>query len=296
MTITVLDGGMGGEIQKRISNSGKGLWSARALIEKPQIVVDLHREYIEAGARMIITNTYSTIPSYLAKENLQTEYVRLTRLAGKLARQAVDAGSDKALVAGSIPPLSESYRPDLVPAKEVALPVYQNMVEALQPFVDLYICETMSSGVEAELAASQAKRWGNGKPVYVSWTLNEAPGSGLRSGESLAEAFNKIAYLDVDGYMLNCTCPEVIESGLIELAELTAKPLGCYANRMGRVPEGWTLDNALETGRRSDVTTDYFVAQSLRAAAAGATIIGGCCGIGPADIKALSRALTALNQ
>ena len=136
MTVTVLDGGMGGEIQKRISNSGKGLWSARALIEKPQIVVDLHREYIEAGARMIITNTYSTIPSYLAKENLQAEYVRLTRLAGKLARQTVETGSDKVLVAGSIPPLSESYRPDLVPARDSAMPVYQNMVEALQPFVE----------------------------------------------------------------------------------------------------------------------------------------------------------------
>jgi len=296
MEVTVLDGGMGGELQKRVSTSGKGLWSATALIDAPDVVIDVHREFIEAGARMIITNSYCTIPSYLGKENLESEYIRLTRLAGKLARQAADAGNEAVLVAGSIPPLSESYRPDLVPSKDIAGPVYRNMVDALEPFVDLFICETMSSAIEAEQAAAQAKQYGGGKPVYVAWTLNEEPGSGLRSGESLEEAFLKIDYLDVDGYMLNCTCPEVIESGLIELKGLTSKPLGCYANRMGKVPEGWTLDNELYTGRRTDVTTDYFVDQCIRAAEAGASIIGGCCGIGPTDIQALTEALTDQQQ
>jgi S-methylmethionine-dependent homocysteine/selenocysteine methylase len=65
---------------------------------------------------------------------------------------------------------------------------------------------------------------------------------------------------------------------------------------MGKVPEGWTLDNELYTGRRADVTTDYFVEKCLRAAEAGATIIGGCCGIGPTDIEALTEALTIQHQ
>ena len=62
--ITILDGGRGGEIQKRLAGAAKGLWSATALVVSPELVVALHREYIEAGARMIITNTYSTVPSY----------------------------------------------------------------------------------------------------------------------------------------------------------------------------------------------------------------------------------------
>ena len=89
MTITILDGGMGDEIAARLEGAAKGLWSATALLENPDMVVGLHKEYIEAGARIIITNTYSTIPSYLAKAGLEDRYVELARLGGELARDPV---------------------------------------------------------------------------------------------------------------------------------------------------------------------------------------------------------------
>ena len=82
MTITLLDGGMGDEIATRLKGAGTGLWSANALLECPQLVVDIHKEYIAAGARIIITNTYSTIPHYLGKEGMAHRYVELTRLGG----------------------------------------------------------------------------------------------------------------------------------------------------------------------------------------------------------------------
>lgn len=293
MTITVLDGGMGGEISARIENAGHGLWSAKALIDAPQLVEDIHKEYIDAGARIITTNTYSTIPSYLGKEGLQEQYLEYTRLAGEIARRAVDeSGRTDVRVAGSIPPLAESFRPDLVPTVSEAQPIYQNMVNTLSPFVDLFICETMSSAEEAFNAASQTVRYGGGKPVFVAWTLNEAPGAGLRSGESIKTAYQRLLSLDVTGYMLNCTSPEAIVAGLKELHALTDKPIGCYANRMTKVPEGWTLDNDIEAERRTDISTDYFIDMCVKCSNAGATIIGGCCGIGPADIKALSDKLT----
>jgi len=289
--ITILDGGMGGEISARVNGAGHGLWSAKALIAAPEVVLDIHREYIEAGATIITTNTYSTVPTYLRKEGLADQYVSYTRLAGKLARQAVEASGKQVLIAGALPPLSESYRPDLVPSSEEASPVYKNMVEALSAYVDLYICETMSSGQEALNTASQATTWGGGKPVYVAWTLNEDPGSGLRSGETIAEAWQKISHLDIAGFMFNCTSPEAIVAALPELKALTDKPLGCYANRMNKVPDGWTLDNEIITGRRTDLTTDYYVDMSMKCVDAGASIIGGCCGIGPPDIRSLASAL-----
>lgn len=294
MTITLLDGGMGDEISVRLEGAATGLWSAKALLEVPELVVDLHKEYIDAGARIIITNTYSTIPSYLGKAGIADQYVELTRLGGELAQRAVAESGEDVRIAGSLPPLGESYRPDRVPPVEEALPIYRNIVEALRDYVDLYICETMSTAQEAATASAQALKYGGGKPVYVSWTLDETPGAGLRSGESIKTAFDALSDLDIAGFMFNCAFPEAIEAALYELRPLTDRPLGCYPNRTNKIDSDWTLDNEISLGKRSDIDEQYFVAWSRRCIDAGATIVGGCCSIGPTYIKALSDATKEL--
>ena len=258
MTVTLLDGGMGGEISARLEGAGHGLWSAKALVEAPQVVVDIHREYIEAGAEIIITNTYSTIPHYLSKEGLEDRYQELTRYGGELARRAVTESGKDVQVAGCLPPLNESYRNDLVPSRDHALPIYAALVKELEPFVDFYICETMSTAEEAVMAVSQAVAHGEGKPVYVAWTLDEEPGAGLRSGETVEEAYAELAEFDVAGYLFNCTSPEAIVAALPSLRALTEKPIGGYANRMNKVDDAWTLDNEISTGRREDLDTEIF--------------------------------------
>ena len=287
MTI-ILDGGMGSELIRRGVGDERGLWSARALLEAPESVVEVHRDYIAAGAEIIITNSYSTIPSYLGKLGMAGRWLELTELAGKLARSAVDGAASKALVAGSLPPLSESYRADLVPPDAEAQPLYRQMVETLEPYVDLFICETMSSAREARNAASMARRHST-KPVYVSWTLAEAVGAGLRSGQSVAEALDCIGDLAPDALLFNCTSPEAIAGGLAQLAELTDRPLGAYPNRFS-VPEGWTLDGDAQTVRR-ELSVEDFVNHALRWRDLGASLIGGCCGIGPEHISAAADRL-----
>ena len=289
--VTILDGGMGGEIQDRVPEATGGLWSAIALLERPQLVSDIHREYIDAGAGVITTNTYSTIPSYLGKAGLATRYTELTLQAAQLARRAANESATPVRVAGALPPLSESYRPDLVPPQHEAAPIYATMVRIMVDSVDLFLCETMSSAEEARNAASEAVAHGHGKPVYVSWTLNETPGTGLRSGESVAEALAMLAHLDIDAFLFNCTHPEAIEAGLEELAPLTDKPIGCYPNRLNRIPEGWTLDNPVVTGLRRNLPKELYVASILRCIERGASIVGGCCGIGPGYIQALTEQL-----
>ena len=128
--LTVLDGGMGQELIRRGSPPG-GLWSAKALIDEPESVRAVHQDYIDAGARVIITNSYSTIPSYLAKENMQSRYAELTETAAVLAREVADQAQAAVRVAGSVPPLSESYRHDLVPEDAQARPIYEVIVLSL---------------------------------------------------------------------------------------------------------------------------------------------------------------------
>ena len=141
--LRVIDGGMGGELQRRSGRTG-GLWSAQALLDDPELVSSVHADYVASGADVIITNTYATIPSYLAKGGLQDKFVELADMAGKIARKVADEAPSKVLVAGSLPPLDESYRWDLVPDNEVAQPVYQTLAQTLRPYVDLFVCETMS--------------------------------------------------------------------------------------------------------------------------------------------------------
>lgn len=283
--LTILDGGMGGELIRRGWPSG-GLWSAKALLENPEVVRAVHQDYVSAGAQVIITNSYSTVPSYLAKEDMQSRYVELTEIAARLAREVADAAPAEVRVAGCLPPLSESYRPDLVPGDDESRPIYSEIIKALSADVDLYLCETMSSVREAVNAASSVRETDPDKPLWVALTLADEPGGGLRSGEKMDQVVSALEPYDVDAFLFNCTDPTSISVALEELVPLTNKATGAYPNRF-HVPPGWTLDNEIAVEPTEMTVEDYlgFVDTWRRS---GATIIGGCCGVGPEFIAALS--------
>lgn len=291
--VTVLDGGMGSELAQRGASTSMELWSAQALLDAPLTVAAVHDDYIGAGAEVIITNTYSTIPSYLEKSGIAGRYLELAELAGRIARDSADRALTAARqirVAGSLPPLDESYRADLVPESDVSGPIYRALTRTLSPHVDLFICETMSSAQEAVNAVDAAVAEGGGKPVWVSWTLDERPGHGLRSGESIRVAFERLEAFPVEAFLFNCTSPEAITQGLLEIAALTDKPRGGYPNRM-RVPPGWTLDNDISTKIRVELGVEQFVDYARRWIADGASLVGGCCKVGPEFIRALTESL-----
>lgn len=287
--VTLMDGGMGRELIRRGVASRTGLWSAQALLDAPETVVDTHRDYIAAGARIVTTNSYSCVPSYLGKVGLADRFAELASLAGRLARQAADDSGSEVRVAGCLPPLEESYRPDLVLDDEEARPIYSALARALAPHVDLFLCETMSSIRESRNASASARAAGAKRnlPVFVSWTLHEVPGAGLRSGETVAAAFRALQESEPDAFLFNCTHPDAIERGVGEMAALTNRPVGGYPNRFD-VPGGWTLDGEMSVTERAGFETRHFVRAAARFVASGATLVGGCCGIGPEDIAALA--------
>ena len=284
--LTILDGGMGHELAKRGAGDRDGLWSARALLEHPELVAEVHNEYIDAGARVIITNSYSTIPSYLEKGGMADRYLELTELAALIARRVADASPHPVKVAGSLPPLDVSYRPDMVPSDAASAPVYEALTDVLLPHVDLFLCETMTSAREAANAARAARKVAaDAKPLWVSWSLDEAAGNGLRSGETVPAAYAAVAQFAPDTFLFNCTDPNAISAGLTELRDLTDKPIGAYPNRF-HVPTGWTLDNDISTEPR-DMTEIEFLDFARHWQSLGASIVGGCCGVGPDFINGL---------
>lgn len=273
-----LDGALGSILLARANKSSSGLWSAQFLLDDPEAIKSLYEEYVDIGSNLITTNTYSTIPSYLNKEKISAKMPELIDIAGKLAKEVADR-HEHVRVAGSLPPLEESYRPDLVLTEGEALPIYKSLIEGLLPYVDIFLCETISSIQETQNVLKALDLYNKEIPIWLSWTLKEDKKDLLRSGESIEEAFKFAEKYNPEAYLFNCTDPNAISSGLEVLQKLTKKPIGGYPNVFS-VPDGWTLDNDVET-LKNDLTKESFSSFCQVWQEKGASIFGGCCGVGP---------------
>ncbi|MYD44517.1 MAG: homocysteine S-methyltransferase family protein [Gammaproteobacteria bacterium] len=297
-SVTVFDGSMGEELADRGFSTRDGLWSAGALLNHPTEVYRLHRDYLNVGAQIIITNTYSTIPSYLEKAGMGHRVRELTLLATQLARQALDdvnSAARTSRLAGCLPPLSESYRPDLVPPVHEAKPIYSELIDCMASSVDVFLAETMSSIDEAMHVAEcrAAHKRAVNLPWLVAFTLDDTKEAVLRSGEGIEAAIRAVARFQPEAILFNCSTPEAILSSIAAAAKLKVCKVGGYPNRFNPVPMGWTLDDEQEITRNVELNVDAFVSWSQRFIAAGAEYVGGCCGIGPRYIEALTTSLNS---
>ena len=282
----LLDGGMGRELRFRGVNVMTAIWAANGLITAPDTVRQIHQDFIAAGADIITTNTYGIIRSNLAIEGLEEQFEDLNVLACTLARQACRQSGKPVLIAGALPPLAGSYRPDLVGEIEDLLLLYMEQAELLAPYVDLIICETMSSAAEGRAAALAACQ--TGKPVWVAWTLHEDRSGNLRSDETISLAAEFLSDLPITGYLVNCCAPESITSALPQLVATGADYVGGYANTFQPIPEDWNLEGDKQTDGaldlRSDLDPDSYAKHVGRWLQEGANVVGGCCGTRPAHI------------
>lgn len=297
--ITILDGGMSRELVRIGAPFRQPEWSAFALIEAPEMVRQVHAEFAAAGADVITTNTYAVVPFHIGEERFREKGRDYADLAGQMAREAVAEVSAKTgrsvKVAGSIPPVFGSYRPELFRADE-APEIIRVLVEGLFPHVDLWLAETQSS--LAEVRAIRAALGDDPRPFWISFTLNDDDEhtanvvAGIeeprpRSGESLAEIVAYARETNVAALLFNCSEAEIMEAAIHRVKELDPElPVGVYANAF--VPE--TKKMAANTGLcdiRDDLTPETYLAFARQWADAGASIIGGCCGIGTEHIAAL---------
>lgn len=280
INVTLLDAGMGKTLSMKGVDIPPTIWSANALIVAPEVVKEVHKENIAAGANIITTNSYGIIRGDLAKEGLEDKYLELNQIAGNLAEQSVADTNAQVLIAGSLPPQNGSYRPDRVLDEAIIRPLYEEQVEILNSYVDLFICETMSTIAEARTACEAALQ--SSRSVIVGLTLHDQKKSCLRSGESLADAIAILEKLDIAGIVANCCLPERISDAMPDLVKASVNFKGGYANAFTQVPSGWLLDGDKETdgglGLREDLSPARYSEFVQDWIDNGANFVGGCCG------------------
>lgn len=287
-TITLLDGGMGQELYRRSGQPASPLWSAAILQDDPDMVRDLHMEYIAAGAEVIGVSAYTVTPERMERDADITLFKPLQEAAVRIANEARDKSGEKVRISGSLPPLVASYHADVVPDDAQCLASYRRIVAAQNHGVDVFICETMSCVREAVAATTAACE--SGKPVWTSMTIDDRNGEELRSGERLADAVTAVHQAGADVLLVNCSSPEAVTQA-VPVLMTTGLPCGGYANGFvaaNNLQPGGTVDGL---AARTDLGPTDYADHADQWMKAGARIVGGCCEVGPAHIAELASRL-----
>lgn len=292
---TVIDGGLGKELERLGAPFGQPEWSALALLEDPDQVLEAHENFVDAGAEVVTTNAYSLVPFHIGEERFEERGHELIELAALLARQAADEADHPVLVAGCLPPLFGSYLPDEfdpIRAPEILRP----LIEAQAPHVDLWLAETISSIAEFDAVidglVEHVAAGGDELELWAAFTVKDELDTdpALRSGESIAQMIDSAASR-CSALLLNCSSPEAIDRAIVELAAGLGPggsvAFGAYANSLPQVEDGPA--NGVIHEVRAEITPAAYSETVGRWIDLGATIVGGCCGMDPYHIAALTR-------
>jgi homocysteine S-methyltransferase len=288
----VLDGGLATELERRGADLLDPLWSAKVLIEEPERIADVHRAYVDAGAEVVITASYQASFEGLAERGFDD--ADAARVFAKSVELARDAVGDRALVAASLGPYGAMLAngaeytgeyglgaPD--DARTVLREFHRRRAEALiAASPDLLAIETIPSGVEAEAIVQVLDELGD-VPAWVSFSC--ADEETLHDGTPIEAAVTTVdASPAVIAVGVNCTAPAHVPGLLRRAATVTDRRLVAYPNR------GATWDPRAKSWS-GDAVPDGFGALALELRDAGAQLIGGCCGTGPDDIRAIAATL-----
>lgn len=270
----LLDGAMGTELTRRGVNTTLPLWSAGALISAPEVVRQIHMDYLNAGADIITTNTFRTHARNIRNS---AEAKRLTHVAVELAKEAHAETGKSAFIAGSVAPLEDCYSPHLTPHEGYCQREQAEMVNKLvESGVDLLLIETMNTIHEAVAAARPAHILKI--PYVVSFVTNEH--HQLLSGETLQRAVDAILPFEPAAFLINCIPTRHISETVKVLRECTDLPIGAYGN-MG------TPDDVDGWASADDMPPALYCTHAENWLSLGLKIIGSCCGSTPEHTAAL---------
>ena len=289
--ITLLDGGMGQELIARSGDEPTPLWATRVMIDHPGLVRAIHTDYFQAGATLATTNTYAIHHDRLERFGLDPMFHTLHLRALTEAHEA-RAAHGSGQIAGSMGPLVASYRPEVTQPVDEAAPKYAEIAKILGAHVDLILCETMASVEMAEGAVKGAQA--GRVPVWLSVSVDDLDGSKLRSGEPVSNLKRLISTYPIAAVLANCSVPEAMADALKQLKTL-GRPFGAYANGFTNISGNFLKDAATvrELTHRHDLTPEKYADFAMAWVGTGATIVGGCCEVGPAHIRHLATRLRA---
>ncbi len=278
--ILFIDGAVGSELERRGVDLSLPLWSSRALIDAPEVLAAVHRDYLAAGAEAITTATFRTHRRSLEKAGLGQRAAELTRQAVEIARRIRDEERPDALVFGSVAPLEDCYRADLVPDEETCLREHTELMKNLvDAGVDLILIETMNQLGEARAAVEAARRVAPGKWMISFCTRSDGLPGVLLSGEELAPLLSQLG--DARAVGVNCVAANaMVDQVELLRGALPKTPILAYGN-IGHADEdgNWISSDAIDP--------DDYVAYVTSWIDAGASIVGGCCGTTPEHIRVI---------
>ncbi|MBR2179953.1 MAG: homocysteine S-methyltransferase [Selenomonadaceae bacterium] len=284
--VMILDGALATELEKRGFNINDKLWSAKALIEAPDLIKSVHLDYLKAGANIITSASYqATIEGFMKHGLSHDKAVDLIKLSVELAKEACKEFKNK-FVAASIGPYGafladgSEYRGDyLIGYNQLREFHDERMAILASTNPDLFACETIPCFVEARAIVDELKKY----PKFCAWiSFSCRDGKHISNGELIADC---AAWLDTQSQVaaigVNCTAPEYIESLIKEIRKSSSKPIIVYPN------SGEVFDVQTETWQGSPVS---FADYAKIWYETGARIIGGCCRTTPQTIQSISKA------
>ena len=252
----------------------------------PELVGAAHREYLEAGADLIETLSFGANRRRLAAWGLGGQVGRINRRAAQLAREAREVGGRDALVGGSVGPLGPQTRGMPVIAEAAARAAFREQIEGLlEGGADAIVLETFSDLDQLVLAVDEARR-ASDVPIVASLTFGEE--LVLIDGSSPRAAADLLAAAGADAIGVNCGAgPSACIDALEAMGQRTAgDPARSIMPNAG-------LSQRLEGRFIYAASAEYFAAVTPRLLAAGARIVGGCCGTTPEHIAAMRTVLDA---
>ena len=285
----ILDGGMGQELLNRGIKPHGTIWGATALLYKKyhKVVVDTHLDFINAGAEVIVTNSFGSRKRRLIENHLEKYFKKLNTISGELAVKAVKKSKKKILIAGSLPPQNFTYFADLGNDLKFIKDNFFQQAKCLNPFVDFFYFDVMSSLKECKLGIESIASLK--KKFLIGIHIRE--NGKLPSGEKFITVVKKLEPYNPLGIIVSCVSPENLNYIKKDIKKMTV-PFGFKINAFQHIPPGWKPDSnnpKVQLGTRKDLDPKKFLNVCKRFKRLGAKIIGGCCETTPAHIEQLNK-------
>jgi S-methylmethionine-dependent homocysteine/selenocysteine methylase len=294
--VVIIDGGTGTQLQADGAAMDSDAWSARANLDRPDLVRQVHQEYIRAGAEVIIANTFAASRAALAPAGLGDRVADANRAAVRAALEARDAAASRPVaVAGAMSsfcPIAVHGRgaAERTAAEDPRFPTLSDfreqaalLAEAGADLIALELIDSAGYGRAAVQAATET-----GLPVWLGISALRGDDGTVRtdpvmgSGDSLDELLGALVDPALAAVTVMHAKPEVVPDSIAIIRRHYAGPVGAYAESGDWAAPNWVFDG---------LSPEQYLPHAIGWAEAGAQLIGGCCGIGPEHIRLLAQRL-----